>query len=137
MTPLAHIFYEEAKLPGDVDSVIFEGSWANLIKLNLGVVIAKFSGDRLLGALGAVVWNDLCNGKLRSTEAFWFMHPSYRKHGVRLLFEYEKWCIQKGVHLIGMIHLAGRNADALAKLYQRRGYRKLETVWIKELPCQA
>lgn len=65
-------------------------------------------------------------------ETVWWIDPAHRgTAAVRMLDAYETWAAAQGCQFVGM---AGMGDDpAVAKLYQRRGYRVAETHYLKAL----
>jgi hypothetical protein len=65
-------------------------------------------------------------------ETVWWIDPAHRgSAAVRMLSEYEAWAAEQGCLFVGM---AGMGDDpAVGKLYQRRGYRRAETHYLKSL----
>ncbi len=63
-------------------------------------------------------------------ETVWWIDPAHRGSAApRMLAEYEAWAAAEGCSFVGM---AGMGDDpAVAKLYQRRGYRVAETHYLK------
>lgn len=63
-------------------------------------------------------------------ETVWWIDPAHRgSAAVRMLDAYEAWAAAQGCQFVGM---AGMGDDpAVAKLYQRRGYRVAETHYLK------
>jgi hypothetical protein len=67
-----------------------------------------------------------------SQERVWWIDPAYRGSAApRMLDAYETWSRQQGCRFAGM---AGMGDDpTVGKLYQRRGYRRAETHYLKVL----
>jgi len=66
---------------------------------------------------------------LAAQELAWWVTPEARGAGITMLRDYEKWAIGKGVGVIEVKSLA--MFPATERLYQRAGYTKLETSWVK------
>ena len=130
----AESFFKEGDLPGGLDVEVFCANWTRLIKNGTGAVLACFDdNDKLIGSLGAVLAPHLCSAKLAAVECFWYVLPEYRGHGLKLLLEFEKWAIGKGAKLLSMIHMNNLQPESLGKLYDRMGYRAIETNYLKEV----
>ena len=126
-------FYAEGKLPGKFVPEIFATKWTELIELGMGFILGLFDGHKLQGCFGAIVAEDLNDGELRANELFWFVNEDDRGHGLCLFNAYEKEAIRRGAKWISMIHLKGLHPEGLSRLYERRGYRAVETAYHKEL----
>lgn len=135
--PIGHAIWKEGKLPGAYVNEIFRASWEKLYAAGVGVIFAAFRGGELVGALGAITYNDLNDGVLVSTEAFWYVFEDFRKilygYGVRLLIAYEKWAKRRGVKRVGMANLVALNDGPMQSLYEKMGYRPLDRTYIKEV----
>jgi hypothetical protein len=67
-------------------------------------------------------------------ELFFWMQPKYRgKWGLRLLTEIEHNARLKGCTTWSMVSLEAVNPEAVDKFYVKRGYTRLEHIYIKTL----
>lgn len=132
---LGQSFFDEGKLPGAFDPEIAGATWAALIQSGAGVILAlRNNTGQMVGALGAIVFPDINDGKLVATEAFWYVLPGERHGGgLRLLHAFEEWAAARGAARLIMVHLLTLMPEKLAALYARRGYRPIETHYVKEL----
>lgn len=126
-------FYAEGKLPGRFVPEVFARKWTEFIEMGIGFIIGLFEGQKLEGCFGAIVAEDVNDGALTANEMFWFVQPESRGQGLRLFNAYETEARSRGAKRCSMIHLLGLQPDALSKLYERRGYRAVETAYHKEL----
>lgn len=126
-------FSNEAKNPGGFNIDAFSKFWSNLIDDRCGVIIGSFDGSVITGALGAVMCPDMFNGDLMAVEAFWYVLKKYRGHGIRLLFAFEDWAKNNKAARVAMIHLEHLHPVELRKLYEKLGYRLIETHYVKDL----
>lgn len=72
-------------------------------------------------------------GELTAAEIAWWVEPEHRKgsrDALRLLMAFEAWARDKEATLIQMIAPVG---TPLGRLYARRGYSELETIWQKRI----
>ena len=71
--------------------------------------------------------------KVQATELAWFITKEYRgkPSSIRLVKAFEKWSIDKGANQIGMGDIEG--ISNLEHLYTRMGYKKAESIYIKEI----
>ena len=126
-------FYAEGKLPGKFIPDVFVKTWAGLLASGAGAIFCLMAGGVCNGAIGGVLYNDPNDGELVATDFFWFVKPEHRGgHGLRLLGLFEGWASASGAKRILMVHLATLQPEVLGKLYERRGYRKTETIYVKE-----
>ena len=87
----------------------------------------------LLGSITAS--NPLWYGTKVAFELFWYVHPDYRgtKDSIKLINDYERWAKDNGCKYITMACLANTFEKKLTFLYKKRGFKKLEVSFIKEL----
>lgn len=124
-------FYQEANLPGTIKPEVFVRTWSTFLDLKIAILLGAFQ-DGLVGTLGAVMCPDPCDGDLVAQEMFWYVLPEHRGFGMRLLKGYERMARERGAKRISMVHLHAINEN-LGAIYERGGYRKLETQYMKEL----
>lgn len=130
---MGHGFYQEGALPGSVKPDVFIRTWTALLASGAAVLFGLEIGGRLVGVLGGLEYPDPNDGDRVATEMFWFVTPSARGGGLRLLDTFEAWAKQRGVRRILMMHLHALKSAAFERLYQRRGYRPIEIHYCKEL----
>lgn len=126
-------FFAEGKLPGRFVPDIFVGKWTSLIDGGIGFILGLFRDGKLSGAFGGIVAEDLNDGDLVANECFWFVTPEARGRGFELLLAYEEEARKRGAKRCSMIHLLSLQPEKLGELYERRGYRAIETSYFKEL----
>lgn len=126
-------FWVEGKLPGKFIPEVFCAKWGSLIEQNIGFILGLFSGEKLVGAFGAIVAEDLNDASLVANECFWFVMPEARGRGFELLLSYEEEAKARGAVRCSMIHLLNLMPEKLAHIYERRGYVAVETSYFKEL----
>lgn len=85
--------------------------------------------ERPGGILLAQVGQSLLGPFLAAQEIAWWVEPDARGIGTGMLREYEEWAIRKGAKAIKMASLAV--FPETEKIYERLGYERLETSWVK------
>jgi GNAT superfamily N-acetyltransferase len=126
-------FFKEANLPGELIPSVFIASWQTLIKLKQGYIFGLFHNSFFVGGLGMIVYNDINDGALVASEAFWYVHPQHRGNGLRLLFHAQKVAKELACKRLTMIHLLNATGDKLSPLYARLGFKPIETHYLKDL----
>lgn len=130
---MAENFWAEGKLPGQFKPEVFIRTWTTLMENNIGRILGYFKEDRIAGALGFILSPDPNDGEMVATEMFWFVLPSDRGGtGLKLLHFYERLAKAAGAKRTIMAHLQGLNDEKLKHLFARRGYRPIETHYLKE-----
>jgi GNAT superfamily N-acetyltransferase len=136
IAPYGQDFYAEAKAPGRFLPAFFVSLWTTLITSGQGVILGVYEGAECVGALAAMVAPDIYDGRPIASEFFWYVRPEYRRGTVpvRLIRAYEAWAVSQGVASadVRMAALASMNDEAVGRLYDKLGYRRLETTWTKE-----
>ena len=109
----------------------------NLIASDQAVVLV---GDRRLeGAVGmaaAVAYPCFFNDSHQTAqELFWWVDPEHRDGvwGERLRSGLEDWARGQGCHTMQMGALDASRPEALARLYERKGYGAKERIYCKRL----
>lgn len=136
LTRLAELgseFYAEAGMPGSFIPAVFTAAWEGFFAADIGVIFAIEEKKEFLGALGAVITPDPNDGLQIATEFFWFVTKKARGNGLKLLNAFEDWAKERGAVRMTMVHLSNLAPDTLKNLYLRRGYREIETHYIKTI----
>lgn len=129
-------FYAEGRLPGVFNRAHFCAQWKQFIEQGIGVSIGMFTeSGQLAGALGAIFYQCPFTGDQLATEQFFFVIKEYRGKGMKLLEKFVDLAVERGVNRVAMVHLESLHPEALKRVYERIGFRKVETCYIKELPC--
>lgn len=126
-------FFAEGRLPGKLVTAHFVASWRTLLERGMGEIFVLRENGEVIGALGALVYPDMYDGEPVATEAFWWVKPERRGQGMRLLQEFEEWARECGCRRMLMVHLESLQPMALGRIYERRGYVKAETHYLKEV----
>lgn len=126
-------FFEAAQL-GTLEWDVWEANWRRLLENGRAVILAQWGADGIFnGALGAVIAPDLASHETVAIECFWYMLPDRRGNGIALLKAYENWARAMGCARVGIANLAHVNAERMAKLYQRMGYKPIDVNFQKRL----
>lgn len=96
------------------------------------ILVLEVNGD-IVGAIVAVVTEMYMSHTTIASELAWFVSKEYRgkPSSLKLVFAYEDWAKSKYAQVIGMGDIEG--IANLEKLYTRMGYKKSESVYMKEL----
>jgi GNAT superfamily N-acetyltransferase len=99
------------------------------------ILILTMDGDKPVGVIGGLVTECMFNDDLMAFELIFYIDEEYRKsnRAVKLLQAYEFWakkmkCTQAQVNLVET-----DDADRIEKLYKRKGFSRMERVFLKEL----
>lgn len=130
LSELANIFTELSEFVG-VDMNVFCKNWARFIKSGFGVIFICEKDNIITGMIGGLKFNDPNTDILIASELFWIVHPDHRGGGMDLLKSFENWAKYNGCKKIIMIHMADSMPDTVKKIYELKGYKEMETHYIK------
>ena len=133
LMPMAHRFSAESGGLFNVKEDVFVENWTKFYSMANGGILVYRKDDQIVGALGFLIYNDILNGDLCSTEAFWFVDKQHRGIGIDLLNHYENLMKSIDVKKIIMVHLSTIMPERLKLLYESRGYKQTETHYMREL----
>lgn len=105
------------------------------IDLDKRLVAVARDGSKIIGVIaGAVVQAPLV-GTSMASELIWYVEPAYRKKNIaaELLTLYEKWADDSGAQYITLSHYNNKLGETVGVLYEKRGFKKMEVSYIKEL----
>ncbi len=108
-------------------------TWKELIRSKKGKIFALESDRKIIGALGFLISPALEDGALCCSEAFWYVDEKHRGAGLKLLNKFETYAKSIGCKRIAMIHLENSMPDKLKRLYTRKKYKHIESIYLKEL----
>ncbi len=131
--PLIEEFYSSSQFLKGFNPDHCEKMWINLITNNIGVIFLLVEHESITGFLAALKYPDINSGELVATEMAWFVKESQRGRGLLLLREFEGWAKEEGCKLITMGYLKDLMPDKVERLYERMGYKAIETHYIKEI----
>ena len=99
---------------------------------NMEIFVIEVGGE-IEGALVGLLSELYMSHTVQATELAWFVSKDYRGKpaSLRLIKAFEKWAKERGANQIGMGDIQG--ISSLEKLYNRLGYERAETVYLKEL----
>jgi GNAT superfamily N-acetyltransferase len=135
LAALGASFHVEGALPGRFVPGVWLQNWTRLLAAGSGRIwhLAETPDSRPVGFFGALLYNDINDGALVATEAFWYVLPEARGAGLNLLHAFESWAAEAGAARVMMVHLTKLQPERLGALYQRRGYTPTETHYCKQL----
>lgn len=117
-------FHKAAQLPFE-----FTPAWADKLYMTARTRPDWLCVERPGGVLIAQVGPSPLGPFLIAHEVAWWVDPKARGIGLGMLEEYEQWAISKGAEVIEVKSLA--LFPEAERIYERSGYTKLETSWVK------
>lgn len=117
-------FHKAAQLPFPATA-----AWADQLYMTARTRPDWLCVERTGGVLIAHIGPSLLGPFKVSHEIAWWVDPDHRGIGLGMLDEYEQWAISKGAGAIEVKSLA--IFPEAERIYERSGYTKLETSWVK------
>lgn len=86
---------------------------------------------KVSGMLAAAAEKNLCNDEYMAGELVWWIDSEQRKSkaAAQMIDAYEYWALRVGCQICTLVDLLGN----LDKYYQRKGYERRETTYLKVL----
>ena len=113
-------------------------SWASFIQASsqqgtLGC-FGMFIDQQLVGVLVGILIQQCMTDVVLGQEIMWYVRPEHRQtlDSMRLLGLFEAWAKKRGAHGMIMARFGSTgDDDKLGKFYRRRGFREIETHYLK------
>lgn len=125
-------FHKESKLPYSWDAKKTQALFLQTLPMKeIETFVAEIDGD-VVGFIVCQVMEPLFSSDKVSTDIAWFVNKDHRNTsaGFRLMKAYEDWAVDHGIKFIGMAYL--ERVSDLSKYYEKKGYVKAETHYMKE-----
>ena len=91
-------------------------------------------GDKVIGVFAGHITTDQCSNEEVYEEVVWYVFKEYRKYGIKLFNFAQQWCIVHGIRRMTVCYMHNSKPDKLFALYERMGFKPLETRFVKILP---
>lgn len=89
---------------------------------------------KVKGFIGGVIQPMLSDFSQKMfVECSWYVDPKFRKDGLKLLKEVEKYCEAHEIDFVLIGHMGDRD---YGKIYNRLGYKPFEVHYMKDVRCQ-
>lgn len=122
--------YSLSKYLGKFNPDICLRNWKTLVERGLGVVFIVGDVD---GFLAAVKTPDINTGELKAVELGWYVKPSKRGIGLKLLRTYIEWAKESGCKAVGVTHMQDVMPQVVKRIYERMGFIHTESSYLMEL----
>lgn len=124
-------FYKELHGEGQPNMELWLRTWAALLLEGHGMMFIATSGPMVIGVIGAILAPDPFTGKTMVVEQCWFVDPNHRgSAGIRLLNEVLDAAKQLNIQKVLMAHMHVGVSEKAEALYERLGFKKLETYYL-------
>ena len=129
---LGNQFAEESEFVRFNSDVAIENV-KKIIATNIGILFLAYDNSKLIGMICGIKYPDFLTGLLTATELFWFVDKRKRGVGLKLLSKFESWARKENCKNIIMMHLSDSMPETVKTIYEKKGYKHLESHYIKEL----
>lgn len=131
---LAEDFFNEAQLPGSFRKGSFFACWRSHLLAGTGVLLCADTVPDIAGLIGGVIVPSAVTGDIFLTEAFWFVRKDSRGvTGLKLLMAFIEAAKELKVDHVTMAHMHFALSEKAEQVYEKFGFRKLETHYILTL----
>jgi GNAT superfamily N-acetyltransferase len=128
---LAQEFSDEAPETHKMELDVATNYMAAHLENPNGVVITLVVDNVIQGFLVGLCSSTLLSSKVLATELAWYVNKKHRGSGLVLLEVFEQWAEHMGASAVVMADL--QDVASLARLYEKRGYKKREVSYVKEI----
>lgn len=129
ITDAAKRFYAEAgyEIPENIEEYYLE------LRNNPLIFTKTIIGKGFI--VGFIAPSFLNPGRLQAQELAWYVEPEFRgtSTAIKLMKMYEAEALSRGCKEIGMVCLEALNPESTGRIYEKLGYNKHETHFIKEV----
>ena len=94
--------------------------------------VAVYEG-KVVGVLAGRFITDFCSTDPVYEELIWYVTKQHRRYGLKLLEYVENWCIAEGTTRLVMGCMHNSKTEKLYGLYEKLGFKPMETRFIKVL----
>lgn len=127
-------FYEQSKIPGKFSPEFFTDFWEKCIKSGIGCQWVYKQADKIVGTIGTLIILSPFNGETVAEETFWFVGADHRgTAGIKLFLMAEAHAKSLGCDSMKVGYLNSLGAEKLHSFYERRGFKVLQTQFVKKL----
>lgn len=128
-------FYTEAIQYYDIglDVEVLAETIATLKQTDKGNAFLMIVDGKCQGLLAGVEAPSMLNTKRIFQEVIWYVNETYRMHGITLLKKVEAILRTQGFNKMIMAVLECSKTDKLKAFYEKMGFKKFETHYLKEL----
>lgn len=131
--PHGPAFMHEMQVPWAFNPDSFLAHWQALYGVGKGEIFGVWQDSTVIAGLGAMEFIETHCGMKMAIESFWFTSSSARgtTAALRLLNRFESWASERGCVETWLAHLVGPRAEQLDRIYRKRGYGPIETIYRK------
>lgn len=137
--PLAKRFHDQAGFDSEFSETRYAATLMQALESGILGAFGMFDGDKLVGLLLGIIGPQFLVEANLAQELMWWVEPEYRKslNPIRLLTLFEEWAKTNGAQAIVMARFTEADDNRLDKFYKKRGFREIETHYLKKIPWQS
>jgi len=132
---LIHNFHDEAvgEYVGEFDPEAVIKTIVGLKENNAQNAFLMIVGESCEGIIAGLESHCMVNGRKMYQELIWYVNEPFRSRGVKLLKIVEERLKLNGFSIMIMAVLENSKTEKLKAFYEKVGYRKMETHYVREL----
>ena len=136
--PLAKRFHDQAGFDSEFSENRFATTLMTALEAGMLGAFGMFHEEQLVGVLLGIIGPQFLVEANLAQELMWWVDPEYRKtlDSVRLVLLFEQWAENNGAQAIVMARFTEADDNRLDNFYRRRGFREIETHYLKKTSCQ-
>jgi len=89
--------------------------------------------EKVVGLFVGHIVQDFCSKRPVYEEVVWYVSLGFRKYGLKLFHHVQDWCKAQGIERMTVCCMHNSKTEKLFRLYDRLGFKSMETRFIKEL----
>jgi len=119
------------EFPFKIDTeFVFSSLYDLMVNNNIDIFVQE-DNNEIVGAIAIICHKDIFSGKLIANELFWYVDEGH--NGMALFNAFEQFCKERGVNIIMVSTYNNKYNSILDKLYRRKNYKLLNSVYYKEV----
>lgn len=129
--------HSEAEHPFTPNKEIWIKAWSGMIDSGTATIFFGEEDGEVTGAIGGAFFPSLNTGLLQASELVYYVVPKFRNRAIGWtlysLFKEEARKRKVAFMTMSTMAAADKSSGILEKFYLREGFKKFETVYIKEM----
>lgn len=133
LSSCAQEFYRSSRFLDSFSIDRFREIWEPLLDNGAGVIFIDDRDGEIAGTMGGIIHREIYGEERVAEEMFWFVRQAFRRTGILLYRQFERWAIANSAARIQMVHLLDSMPEKVGRFYLREGFEPVETRYSREL----